>query len=83
MSRPGAERRKEVDDALAAMNGRPAAEHAGRRVEEGVSDLGEEVAGILRRVLASGQPVVDCATSGTSTDNRTTLRPNPSARMPV
>ncbi len=54
-----------VNDALAAINGVPAAEHAGRTLQQIVPDIpvaGAE--GPLRRVLETGEPVVDVEVTG-------------------
>jgi len=48
-----------VNDALARLNGAPAAEHIGRPVRELQSELGGEREGLLRRVLEDRKPVVD------------------------
>lgn len=47
-----------VNDALAAINGVPVGEHAGRRVEEVIPHLAEPVGALLDRALAEGTPVV-------------------------
>jgi PAS domain S-box-containing protein len=52
-----------VNDALAALNGRPSADHLGRTVEEVVPDLWPRVGPILRRVLAGGEAVTDLEVS--------------------
>lgn len=54
-----------VNDALAAINGVPAADHVGRTLSEivpGVPDSGS--ADPLRRVLETGEPVVDLEVTG-------------------
>jgi signal transduction histidine kinase len=48
-----------VNDALARLNGAPAAEHVGRPVRELQSELGEEREALLRRVLEDRKPLVD------------------------
>jgi PAS domain S-box-containing protein len=49
-----------VNDALAAMNGRPAAAHVGRRVDDVLPPAGVEVTrALLLRVLEHGTPVLD------------------------
>jgi PAS domain S-box-containing protein len=49
-----------VNDALAAMNGRPAAAHLGRRVHDVLPPGGgDAVEPLLREVLRSGVPVLD------------------------
>src|SRR5262249_9730403 len=52
-----------VNDALAALNGRPAAEHLGRKVQEVVPDLWPTVGPTLRGVLAGGEAVTDLEVS--------------------
>jgi PAS domain S-box-containing protein len=47
-----------VNDALAEMNGLPAADHAGRTLAEVVPAVAEEGERMLRRVLESGDPLV-------------------------
>jgi len=48
-----------VNDALARLNGAPAAEHVGRPARELQPELGEERERMLRRVLEDRTPVVD------------------------
>jgi len=48
-----------VNDALAATNGLPAAEHIGRTVGELLPDIPPEVVADLRTVLDTGVPIVD------------------------
>ncbi|MDF1504773.1 ATP-binding protein [Roseisolibacter sp. H3M3-2] len=49
-----------VNDALAAMNGRPAAAHAGRAIREVIPDAAADLTEpLLRRVLERGEAVVD------------------------
>jgi PAS domain S-box-containing protein len=51
-----------VNEALAAMNGRPAAEHAGRAVREVLPPVAADaLEPLLRRVIATGEPVLDLA----------------------
>jgi PAS domain S-box-containing protein len=52
-----------VNDALAALNGRPAADHLGRTVAEVVPDLWPRVGPVLHRVLAGGEAVTDLEVS--------------------
>ena len=54
----------QVNDALAAINGRPAADHIGRSAPEVLGDLGTELEQTLRRVLETGEPAVDLLISG-------------------
>ena len=51
-----------VNDALAEMHGLPADEHFGRTLGDVVPDSGH--AGPLRRVLETGEPIVDVEVSG-------------------
>jgi PAS domain S-box-containing protein len=54
-----------VNDALAAINGVPAAEHVGRTLQEIVPDVpAEGHEGPLRQVLATGRPVLDIEVTG-------------------
>lgn len=54
-----------VNEALADINGRPVAEHAGRTVAEILpAGLDAEVTAHLRSVLESGEPVVDMQIAG-------------------
>jgi PAS domain S-box-containing protein len=53
-----------VNDALAEINGVPAAAHVGRSVREVVPHLADEVEPVLARVLATGEPVVDVEVAG-------------------
>jgi len=48
-----------VNDALARLNGAPAADHVGRSARELQPELGEERERMLRRVLEDRTPVVD------------------------
>jgi PAS domain S-box-containing protein len=49
-----------VNDALAEVNGRPAEEHLGKTLREVLGDeLADEVEPIHRRVLETGEPVLD------------------------
>ena len=47
----------EINDALAAMNGRPAADHLGKTAREILGDFADVAESKLRYVLATGQPV--------------------------
>ena len=53
-----------VNDALAAMNGLSPEAHLGCRVEELLPDIGAQVTEMLRRVLASGEPITDVEVIG-------------------
>ena len=53
-----------VNDALAAVNGTPAYDHAGRTVREVVPSCAELVEPHLRTVLETGEPVLDWEWSG-------------------
>ena len=48
-----------INAALAAINGRPAEEHIGRRIEEVLPELADVLVPIYRRVLETGEPVLD------------------------
>jgi PAS domain S-box-containing protein len=56
-----------VSDSLAAMNGRPAAEHLGRRVRDILpAPLGEEVEALLAGVRDTGEPATGIEIDGTT-----------------
>ena len=57
-------RYRRINAALAAMNGASPDAHLGRTVEEMLPDLSAELSGLLRRVLATGEPVVGLEISG-------------------
>src|SRR4051794_13456095 len=48
-----------VNDALAALNGVPAADHIGRRVDEVLPEIGNEVLASIDRALSGDGPVTD------------------------
>lgn len=48
-----------INDMLATMNGQPAAAHLGQRMDEVVPPLAAEITPLLRRILATGEPVLD------------------------
>ena len=53
-----------VNDHLAEINGRPADAHLGRTVREVLPHLADTLEPLFRRVIATGQPVVDAETPG-------------------
>lgn len=53
-----------INEALAAINGRTVAEHDGRTCLELLGELGPEVLTLHRRVIDTGEPVVDVQMSG-------------------
>lgn len=53
-----------VNDALAAVNGLPAADHLGRPVADVLPDLAPGAIDALRHVLATGEPLRDVEVSG-------------------
>jgi PAS domain S-box-containing protein len=53
-----------VNEALAAMNGRPVEDHVGRAVDEVPGPLGAQLAGVHREVVAARQPRLDREGSG-------------------
>ncbi len=55
-----------VNDLLAAMNGKTAAEHIGRTPAEIIPDIATDVLALMRQVLHTGQPVLDVEVSGTT-----------------
>jgi len=48
-----------INAALCAINGRPAEEHLGRRIDEVLPELAEVLLPIYRRVLETGEPVLE------------------------
>jgi PAS domain S-box-containing protein len=48
-----------INAALAAINGRPAADHLGRRIDEVLPEIADEVEPIYRHVLETGEPVLE------------------------
>jgi PAS domain S-box-containing protein len=60
-----------INERLAAINGVPAAAHLGRSLWEIVPDLADDVAPSYRRVLATGEPLLDVEITG-----RTAGRPD-------
>jgi PAS domain S-box-containing protein len=53
-----------INDHLAQINGQPADAHLGRTVREAIPHLADTVEPIYRRVLATGQPVLDIEVQG-------------------
>jgi len=53
-----------VNERFAEMNGAPGAAHMGRTVREVVPTLADEAEPLLRRVLETGEPLVDVEISG-------------------
>ncbi|MFE9421509.1 SpoIIE family protein phosphatase [Kitasatospora sp. NPDC006697] len=54
-----------LNDALAAVNGMPAAEHQGRRITELLPGINaSEIEAVMREVLATGRPVLDARSLG-------------------
>jgi PAS domain-containing protein len=45
-----------INAALAEINGRPAEEHLGRRIDEVVPEIADELIPIYRHVLETGEP---------------------------
>ena len=56
-----------INAALAAINGRPVSEHLGRRLEDVLPEIAAEVVPIYRRVLETGQPVLEREVTGEMT----------------
>src|SRR4051812_12485045 len=48
-----------VNDALAALNGVPAADHIGRRVDEVLPEIADDVLAHIDRALSGGEPVAN------------------------
>jgi PAS domain S-box-containing protein len=55
-----------INDHLAEINGRPAGAHLGRTVREVLPHLADTLEPIYRRVLATGQPVLDVEVQDTT-----------------
>ncbi len=53
-----------INEALAAMNGIPAADHIGKTVAEVVPDIAPKAEPAFRMILESGEPVVDVEIEG-------------------
>jgi len=53
-----------INERLAAINGRPAAQHIGRRVEEVIPAIEGQVTPVFRRILDTGEPVCDVVVRG-------------------
>jgi len=53
-----------INEALAAINGKPAADHLGRTVEDIIPELWPKLEPLYRRVLAGGEPVDNLELSG-------------------
>ncbi|NLW69418.1 MAG: PAS domain S-box protein [Bacteriovoracaceae bacterium] len=53
-----------INRTLADLNGKPAQDHIGRRVRDIIPDLAGEIESVMRRVLHTGQPVLDIFISG-------------------
>jgi PAS domain S-box-containing protein len=47
-----------VNDLLARMNGHPVEHHLGRRIDEIIPDLADQVLPVYRRVIETGEPIV-------------------------
>ena len=64
-----------INDALAAMNGIPAAEHLGKRVSDALPDLDlESMEKALRSVLRTGQPQLTTVKGRTPADESAEIR---------
>ena len=48
-----------VNDALAAINGRPVSEHVGRRIDEVLPELAEALVPVYQQVLDTGEPILE------------------------
>jgi PAS domain S-box-containing protein len=56
-----------INDHLAEINGRPADAHLGRTVRQVLPVLADTIEPILRRVIATGQPVIELELQGATT----------------
>jgi PAS domain S-box-containing protein len=54
----------QVNDALARINGVPAEEHYGRTLRDVLGDLADEIEPYHRRVIESGEPILDLYVTG-------------------
>ena len=59
-----------VNDALAEMNGLPSADHVGRTVDELLPDMDPAVVAALRKVLESGEPLLEAEVHGATPASR-------------
>ncbi len=50
---------RRINNRLAEMNGKPVEEHIGRAIRDVLPDLADTVEPVLRRVLESGEPILD------------------------
>jgi two-component system, NtrC family, sensor kinase len=57
-----------INAALAKINGRPVEHHLGRRIDEALPELADELVPIYRQVLATGEPVLERELTGTAPD---------------
>ena len=48
-----------VNDALAAINGRPVEEHVGRRIDEVLPELADALVPVYQHVLETGEPILE------------------------
>jgi PAS domain S-box-containing protein len=48
-----------VNDALAAINGRPVEEHVGRRIDEVLPELADALVPVYQHVLDTGEPILE------------------------
>jgi PAS domain S-box-containing protein len=53
-----------VNDALATINGLPAEEHYGRTLRDVLGDLADEIEPFHRRVIETGEPILDLPVTG-------------------
>ncbi|MBW2420789.1 MAG: PAS domain-containing protein [Deltaproteobacteria bacterium] len=55
---------RRINDRLAEINGKPAAEHIGATVEEVIPDIADQVAPVYKRILRTGESVVGLEVRG-------------------
>jgi PAS domain S-box-containing protein len=53
-----------INEQLAAMNGRPVAEHIGQTKRQIIPELADKVESLLRRTIASGEPILNVEVHG-------------------
>ena len=55
-----------INARLAAINGKPASAHIGRRLQEVIPELGPTLEPTLQQILRTGEPVIDLEIHGTT-----------------
>ena len=65
---------RRINERLAAINGRPVAEHIGRTVHEILPVIAQDVEALARQVFETGKPLVDIPPSGETVDQPGVVR---------